>query len=588
MKKLFSFVVLAAVMLCTSVAAKAETYKVDFSETTGGEMPAGWLNLDDGNVWINGMGYLYFYFPATGSHPVITPKLTMTAGDTFTVYAAPSVAGYASYTANVKVYVSPDRATWTQVGEIKPYTEASPEDMTWDTNAGTTPTEFVFSGFPAGDYYVGFWAQGTNLKSVEGFTLAQVDYDAMITAFATPKAAIVNNKLATSVSVKNLLNSATQFDATLYADGEAVHEITNNQLAANATETVNLDFVPHLEGNVELKVELKFSESYKLETSVVTVPCGPETSDVESHVGGYGEYSATGQIVILSSRANSYTESIWYASEIAVPSGKQITKIVFPHWSNTYSDFTATMRVYLQNTTATLVGDAPESKDNMTKVYEGLRTYTKVGTSAELVDFVIELDTPFEYTGGNLRLAVESVNSSATYRNVYFNYYTAESGRTGTKYASSEEALATASFNHSSTYMPCGSLFYHIDAPKVTVNVVNESGDPVADAVVTLYNEEKDVLYTATSNAEGVATLDVYQSLSYEVTVEADEYKPYESTLEVAGADVTLPVTLESTGTGVNAIAVAPASRAHKVMVNGVVYVEKDGKLYNMQGSRVK
>lgn len=589
MKKLFTLIFIAVVMFCTAITANAASYKVDFSETTGGEMPDGWLNLEEGSVWITGSGYLYFYFPKSETVPVITPKFTIKSGDTFTVYAAPSATNYASSTSKVKVYVSTDRTNWTPVGEIKPNGNAAPGDMKWDTNAGITPTKFVFSGFPTGDYYIGFFAEGVNMKSVEGFTLAQVDNDAFINGFTVPKSAVVNHALSTSVSVKNMINKESKCDAILYADDEPVKVVSDVTLGAYETKAIDITYVPHTAGNVELKAELKFSESYNIASAVATVPCKPETAELESHVGEYGDKCATSQVIILSSKANSYTESIWYASEIKVPKNKQITQIVFPHWSNTSSDFTATMRVFLQNTSDELVGETPADKEKMTKVYEGVRTYVKCGSSTEFEDFVIELDAPFEYTGGNLRIAVENVNSSATYRNVYFNYYNSTAGRTGTKYSSSEAGLATANFSHNSTYVPCGSLYYAIDAPVVTANVVDQSGTPVAGATVTLYNEEKDVLYTATSNASGVATINVYQALNYALSVEADNYKPYESTVMVASSNVNIPVALESESTGVKTVDATHASHiVHKVVINGAVFVEKDGKHYNMQGSRVK
>ncbi len=93
---------------------------------------------------------------------------------------------------------------------------------------------------------------------------------------------------------------------------------------------------------------------------------------------------------------------------------------------------------------------------------------------------------------------------------------------------------------------------YKLKAPtKFTFMVKGSGGAPLLGATVTAKNNQAGLSYTATTDSDGLATLDVLPN-TYVVTIEADGYKAFITTYTIAKGDNTAPppITLSKVSDG--------------------------------------
>lgn len=124
----------------------------------------------------------------------------------------------------------------------------------------------------------------------------------------------------------------------------------------------------------------------------------------------------------------SKSELIYTAEELGI-GNSSISKIAFPYakdkWSKSAPEIGAKVKIYLQNTEDTSVGDAITDVATMTKVYEDSVTYVGTGTPTDPIWLEFEFTEPFNYTGGSLRVVYENENSEEKTNSYYFrdDYY---------------------------------------------------------------------------------------------------------------------------------------------------------------------
>ena len=104
----------------------------------------------------------------------------------------------------------------------------------------------------------------------------------------------------------------------------------------------------------------------------------------------------------------SYNQQLFYASEIDFPTGGMIQSISYQFTSAT--PLTRTMTLYMVNTNKTSFSSSSDwITTGLTQVYQGSFTFNNSGPNNWIT---IQLQTPFEYTGGNLVVAF--LNSTGT------------------------------------------------------------------------------------------------------------------------------------------------------------------------------
>ena len=453
----------------------------------------------------------------------ITPMLTATTGETFSFDAWQG--GNGSY---VVVYTSKDRTNWTELKRV--------------TSSELYSTARTFSATieEAGDYYLGFeLINGSKIDDIYGLTLKDLpEHDWYVMDSNLPTTGKQNNPYTATISVKNINAEADAIaTATLYVGGEAVaveENVTlegNDKTAAEGTGVQNnvenpveitLTFNPHTTGELAAYIELKTGDNVLL-TEEVTVNIAEEVAESELAIGEekttstyvpfYGTWADDGQG--LSECDVLYNAEV--LTTFGLKEGDKITAINFkgtPSSNKTFNSLTTDAWVGLEDAEAAFVAGSAD-KDNMQHVV--LHNGETVNfTDGETMDFTITLTEPIVWDGvSSIRLAT-NMNGHGSYINIKFP---------------ADNNYSSAFYSHgggswSSTYSPVAYLSLSMEEKTLSGTVTDEvTGEPIEGATVTIRNEENDVEYTATTDAEGKYTINVVQDkLTYTATVEAEGY----------------------------------------------------------------
>lgn len=118
----------------------------------------------------------------------------------------------------------------------------------------------------------------------------------------------------------------------------------------------------------------------------------------------------------------SYTQQIYLGSELTNAGGGAgpITKIRFYYSSGTWNVNSSGWTVYMGNTSKTIFASTTDwvPVGSMTQVFSGTITTPVAGTWLE-----ITLSTPFDYTGGNLVIAIDENTASYTSSSTYWRSF---------------------------------------------------------------------------------------------------------------------------------------------------------------------
>lgn len=350
--------------------------------------------------------------------------------------------------------------------------------------------------------------------------------------FTLPATGSVNAEYKASATVMNDLPSAIAKDgytAELYVDGKVVATAPTEELASMESRKYDFAFTPHAAGTYPATIHFTYDgNTYATDTVNLVI--------AEEVFGG--EYTACDSTYFGESTPsrtpwqNYYKMSnsviVYTPEEIQLEAGSVITRIRFRGkftQSNTGKEAVSMFIAnsdFMPSTTA----DAQNIIDDTTSMVRLLditKDTIEYDKSTEIED-VINLPIPggLVYTGGNLvvvfngnhkgysdnKLSVISdgkVSSTAWYRQ-------ADSG-----------TLTTRSFSKD-VVMP---VMYMTVENKKTVSgkVVRRSGEPVADASLTL--KSGDIEYYATSAEDGSYSMTLSNGkLTYSLTAEKDGFKP--------------------------------------------------------------
>ncbi len=527
---------------------------VDFED---GQIPANMINMGG---WATSnklvVGDNRYYANNDGEQPtkLISPRLLVAEGETLSFDAARN---YGS-TSMVEVYYSTDREDWTLLRTLSIDADNDADRLSseysgtaWGSNTKYVFTRFTVDNVPAGEGYIAFAAGNARIDNILGFSVAQVEHDAFITAVNMPAVGMVNNTMTATVTLKNLtanVEEAGSYKGYVYfyegEEFECMAEVEGEEIAANGEVTYTFSILPSHAGTFEARFSF-ISNNYFLPgdngfQTVATVPVTineeSATRDVVVGTSNDGENRNAAPLNLYNN--NSESETVYTAELLGIAAGSKITRIAFKGHGSSAKSFNGTLKVWLENTSDATPQNVLLDADKMaamTSIYDGSYAYNVTKTDADIV--VVELAEPFVYTGQNLRVCLHSESSS--WATTYFQHDTSVTGQS--VYRSSDYSLSS---NFQASALPVMYMTVSTEALTYSGTVTDVDQQPVAGAVVTLTARDEEpaepeqpeglrraldakVTYTGITDAEGRFEIPVVQSgRSYDVTVTAEGYKP--------------------------------------------------------------
>lgn len=457
----------------------------------------------------------------------ITPLLKVTEGEVMTVDVART--NFNSYGSDIylKVYYSADRKTWTEVKSIAS-TELSGTRIDYNKYISKFTT-FTIEGVPAGNYYIGFGACYTTIDNIYGFEKVDVAHDWLITSAEVAASGMVNKEYTAKATVKNNNDKEVEADsytATLYVGRQAIASETVPAIAAGASQDFVFNFTPNTAGTFDAYVVFKDNnDDYTVSTDAVELTIAEEAATDVKQIGeivikSNGDITTGNYAPLGLSYYNSESQSVYTAEQLGLKNGDKIGSLTWKGY-NSSADLTTNIKVYIANVDyETLSKDGFEgiNTEGMTKVYEGSYTFKMDGSSKNTVDLLsVNIAEPFVYDGTNLCIVVQS--SSDKWKANNFEV-TNISDQCVARRSDGDITKAT----YSNTNLPVVYLGVVKDPVVISGTVKDTNDDAIEGAVVTMKSD--DVIYTATTDAEGAYSLNVIQKdLTYDLTVAAAGYE---------------------------------------------------------------
>ncbi len=492
------------------------------------QFPAGSIHPDEiyiSSSEVEGVTNYYLNSVNNPTKKFITPMLTATAGESFTYDAWGSGSDAA-----VIVYTSKDRINWTQV------------DKQTSSTLRSTPKTFIVTIEEAGDYYLAFELKsGALLDDIYGLTLKDLpEHDWYVMDSNLPTTATQNNPYTATISVKNINAEADAIaTATLYVGGEAVAVKENVALEGNdktAAEgtgrsprksniddpvEITLAYNPHTTGELVAYIELKTGDNVVM-TEEVTLNIAKEVKSSEIAVGEYvSTTSNKTPFYGFDMEKGAYADFYFSKAQLeafGIKANDVITAIKFKGTSfkKTIPNLTAEAWVGQEENGSFEPGNV--NKESMTHVtiYNGEQV-----TFETPVEMTIDLsENPLTWDGVSEIRIYTSMNGNGQYASISWELdgnYPQQA-----YYSKSEDTWDLTKFNA----CPVGYFTLAVEEKTLSGTVTDEvTGEPIEGATVTIRNEQNDVEYTSTTDADGKYTIKVVQDeLTYTATVEAEGY----------------------------------------------------------------
>ena len=512
-----------------------------------GKFPAG--TYVEGNSWTvdkytNGDGnYSAVNSSITPMSKFVLPKIHLGEGETLTFTAAKR-----SDNSKLNVYYSADRVNWTLAQAISADASAEADKFATDKYSGSSYTYidiFKYKSFtpaiPAGDWYVAFEAGYSRVGSIVGGTvLAIPEHELLVSNVVMPEDGVVNHAYAASVTIANVGSADIaegELTAKLYFGETAMQTQALPALASGASTSVSFNVPLREAGTFVTKIAVEGTVTAEATANIVVAQ---ETPSGSKQVGTVTETNTN--VPARLNYRNSDSEIIYTQDVIGLAEGTAIKGLTFKGYKSA-KELPLSLEVWMENTTdAAPDASAPHSTEGMTKVYSNPNIV--LGTIGDSNNYmpIFDLDfssTPFVYTGGNLRVIVQS--RSTTY--VSTNFEMDGNRKNMAIYRSSDSPLDEDD-KYRTADLPV--VYLHIDKEATTLSgTVTANNAPVADAEVKIASGI--VEYSGTTDAEGKYTFPVYQdNLEYTMTVTKDGYFEKTETVAFNGVSIVKDVALES------------------------------------------
>ena len=512
-----------------------------------GKFPAG--TYVEGNSWTvdkytNGDGnYSAVNSSVTPMTKFVLPKIHLGEGETLTFTAAKR-----SDNSKLNVYYSADRVNWTLAQAISADASADADKFATDKYSGSSYTYidiFKYKSFtpaiPAGDWYVAFEAGYSRVGSIVGGTvLAIPEHELLVSNVVMPEDGVVNHAYAASATIANVGSADIaegELTAKLYFGETAMQTQALPALASGASTSVSFNVPLREAGTFVTKIAVEGTVTAEATANIVVAQ---ETPSGSKQVG---TVTATNTNVPAQlNYRNSDSEIIYTQDVIGLAEGTAIKGLTFKGYKSS-KELPLSLEVWMENTTdAAPDASAPHSTEGMTKVYSNPNIVLgSIGDSNNHMP-IFDLDfssTPFVYTGGNLRVIVQS--RSTTY--ISTNFEMDGNRKNMAIYRSSDSPLDEED-EYRTADLPV--VYLHIDKEATSLSgTVTANGAPVADAEVKIASGI--VEYSGTTDAAGKYTFPVYQdNLEYTMTVTKDGYFEKTETVAFNGVSIVKDVALES------------------------------------------
>ncbi len=537
----------------------------DAVEQFANGVPAGWYisaapGVEGANLWstrtVSG-NPLVTQGDADKKSRLITPLVTVDPSRSLTLMAGHAYVPFSDNSV-LTVYYSKDRSEWTELGKIvksvgsqrKPFntfewTDEKSNQMEW--------YNFSLSRMEAGDYYFAFEAGMCILDNIYPLPVATVRQDMLIESFVVQEEGMVNYPMTFAVNISNMAAmpvDAGAYALTLFENGVEVAEVVTGNIEPYALLPLKVDYVPHAEGTNVYKMMLSYEDrSMAAEGTGVVLA---ESSEIPVQIGGVDGIS--NRIPLNMDAFASKMQTIITADEIGLAPGSMITEITLLG-ANTSYETTKKFALALETVDKEEFVEGDIFEEPASFVFEEKDVvFPKAGSDTDAAKFVVTLDSPFVYDGGNLLLTVKRANGFSS--NLKFAYHKPaglsnslpEPLRTlgvSKSYAMSDEK--TDLMNE----VPTVVLSVPVE-PMKAMGIVVDGAQVVAGASLVL--KAGDVQYYGVTDAEGKFEIPVIQRGIYTLSIDYNgtEYS-YSRPVKMTGTDpVDLKVNLQTTGIGTN------------------------------------
>lgn len=557
----------------SATVVNADTYL----ETFNSGIPASWVNENGSNWSATTQTTNGWVLNSQQSYPeamLISPKIAFTAGQTLSVAATPRNASASeSYDVYLQVYYSADRTNWQKANVLAAAnTRKSVEGwdadqfIPWILQGGGGVNDcktYVLNGIPAGEWYIGFKSGYALIDHIFGGKLATVENDLYISPLnVVAGKSMVNYPVKATVSYKNMNNvEAAAHTVTLYDGDEVIGTENVASLAATTSNSVDFTFTPHVDGVHNLKAIVAIDGTdYSVETAVEAVNILAEEMPAEA-MAGTRTSSTNGYVPFHTYYTYNRSEWIWTADKMPdLKDGDVISNIKFPYYNTDKDAKIGTVKLYLVNVDdATFASSTRTDLTGLEPVFSASDfVLKKDGNSSNKVMMEINLDENFTYTGGNIKaiFIAEELTNKASYSsmNARFEYYSASNAA---MYLYNNTESYYLSNNPTRTnYVPVAVLGLVAQAPVLSGTITAEE---VALEGATVEAKSGNVIYTATTDAEGKYSMEIMQpELEYVVTVSAEGYESYVSEAMTIAENTTLDTDLQPAAPATVTVSINP------------------------------
>lgn len=477
----------------------------------------------------------------------VTPLLSFREGERL-LFEARCNTRYGAGSPVLKVLYSTDRVNWTETGTAI-YTNNTSMGNEGATDLFNTSSPYPFQQYmsvmPEGKYYVAFEMGNSSLDNVFGGKLMDVDYDLYLENVSAPESMMVNKVGYFTLNAKNVSAtkgvSQTDYDVALYVDGKKVAQAETVEWGPNTSLRFDMAYVPHKAGEVKAYVMLKAGD-LELKSEEFAIAVAEETLVAAATVGTpKAMSSANAKIPFYFYYRNSTTDLIFpaeYLAKYGITPGTVIAGMSLEGYSASAKTFnTPGLSVKMKSVEASTVkkddpvfdlSDVESLYSTPTMSFPG----GSMSNTTTVVDFTF--NHPYVYEGGNLLMQCASENQSGDV-NTYFVWTDELPENARVKYNDNYNTYLGRAYDNS-TVVPVITFALKVE-PSTLSGAVTHGGEPVADAVVTIYGSD-DVIYSATTDAEGKYSMTVFQAeKTYDMTVSAPGYVMYKSLEPISFAD---------------------------------------------------
>ncbi len=408
---------------------------------------------------------------------------------------------------------------------------------------------------------------------------------------SVPANGMVNYAYTATVTIENGLEKpAGSYTAELYVDGEVVATDNEAALEAGSDHTFTFSYTPHASGTFPAYVKLE-SDYGTSQTDEVQLAIAEESAESLVQVGEASEFSYNGPVNTFYQASR--TEIIYPQEMIGLAKDSKIVSLQFKGYHGAKDGAQYEISVWIGNTQSReFIGS---DVTGLQLVYDGVLDLSQAAGSKDNPVALIDIQIPdgFVYDGGNIRIVTEAFEPESDYLQTYFEL-DGSVGDCAQQIAADGATLDNIEEESYSgwTDIALPVAYFGILPSRSVSGVVtdSETNRPVEGAAVTLRSGE--VEYYAVTDVDGSYSVDVIQySLDYEMTVEAEGYKPAVEAVSFADGDVAdKDVALDKDdGSGVDYIGIE-GFKAYGGSGCIVVETEADAQVYvyNTVGSLVR